>query len=63
MAWVHVRDLGTISPASKGNLAPRDFAEIAYEHPGHLGALPSDGARRALIGDIQNGRDGYEAAK
>ena len=56
MAWTQVHDLGAISPASKGNLAPRDCAEIAHLHPGHLEALPSDGGRRARTGGIQNGR-------
>ena len=56
MAWVQVHDLGAISPASKGNLAPRDCAEIAHPHPGHLEALPSGGARAACHGGIGNGR-------
>ena len=36
VAWGQVRNLGAISPASEGNLAPRDCAEIAHLHPGHL---------------------------
>ena len=56
MAWVQVHDLGAISPASKGNLVPRDCAEIAHPHPGHLEALPSSGARAACHGGIGNGR-------
>ena len=61
MAWVQVRDLDKISPASKGNLAPRDCIEIAHLHAGHLEALPPGGGRRSWTGDIHNARDGYEA--
>ena len=52
---MRVRDLCAISPSSKGNLAPRDCAEIAHPHPGHLEALPSGVARRACHGGIGNG--------
>ena len=62
MTWVQVCDLGAISPASKGNLAPRDRAEIAYLHPEHLEALQSGGGRKAHIGDSHNARNGYEVA-
>ena len=56
MAWAQVRDLGAISPASEGNLSPRDCTEIAHLRPGHLEALLSGGARRACRGDIGHGR-------
>ena len=63
MAWVRVRDLGAISPASKGNLPPRDCAEIAHPHPSHLEALPSNGACRECHGDIGNGRVRSDSTK
>ena len=61
MAWVQVRDLGAISPASKVNLAPRDRAQIAYLGPSHLKALQASGGRKARFGDVQNARDGWVA--
>ena len=63
MASDQVHDLGTISRASKGNLAPRDCAEIAHPHPGHLEALPSNETRRGCHGDIQNGRVRSDSTK
>ena len=57
MAWVRVRDLGAISSASKGNLAPRDCIYVADPLPGRPVVRESGGARRACHGEIRNGRD------
>ena len=63
---VGARSWRNLACTSKGNLPPRDRAEIAYLHPGHpealhLCKLQCGGGRRASPGDIQNARDGWVA--
>ena len=58
-----MRDLDTISRCEIPFRCRRDCAEIAQPNPGHLEALPSDGARRAYRGGIGNGRVRSDSTK